>query len=182
MDGIGFINSLPGWDGRKRFDLVDFAQLMTALGNPQDRPRAVHIAGTNGKGSAAAAVASILGVAGNRVGLMTSPHLMHVNERIVVDGIPISDGCLSECILRTKHFADSIGVQPSYFEYLVAAGFIACEKCDWIVVEVGLGGRLDATNVLSAPKACAIVSIGWDHENILWKFFRRNCSREGRNN
>jgi dihydrofolate synthase / folylpolyglutamate synthase len=143
------------------------AALLARLGNPHRRFPAVHIGGTNGKGSSAAIVASILRAAGYRVGLYTSPHLVDFRERIQVQGHPISPEQV--CVL-TKYLRSHIkpNEAPTFFEVTTAMAFrhFADEQVDIAVVEVGLGGRLDATNVLT-PLGVLITSIAFDHEQYL---------------
>src|SRR5690606_8136346 len=134
---------------------------------------AVHVAGTNGKGSTAAMIASILRAAGLRVGLFTSPHLVRYNERIVVDGRPISDSDLDalagelEASVRAAAAAPGVG-QPTEFEVATAAAvaYFARSGVDVAVVEVGLGGRWDSTNVVRSAVS-VITPIGLDHTNRL---------------
>lgn len=147
--------------------------LLNALGNPEHAFPAVHVAGTNGKGSTSAMITAILRAAGLRVGLFTSPHLVRYNERIVVDGQPISDEALHTIMLEleglVKEAADTPDVgQPTEFEVATAAALVhfAREKVDVAVVEVGLGGRFDSTNVVQ-PIVSVITPIGLDHTNRL---------------
>lgn len=141
--------------------------LLARLGNPHRRFPAVHIGGTNGKGSSAAIVASILQAAGYRVGLYTSPHLIDFRERIQVQGQPITPEQV--CVL-TEYLRSRIDPKeaPTFFEMTTAMAFrhFADEQVDMAVVEVGLGGRLDATNVLT-PLGVLITSIAFDHEQYL---------------
>ncbi len=146
---------------------------MAALGNPQHGGRFVHVAGTNGKGSTCAAVASILREAGYRTGLYTSPHLIAPTERIQINGQPVSDAEFTAAF-DTVHRAaeellrqDKIDEHPSYFETVTAMAFLLFrERCQISVIEVGLGGRLDATNVLH-PELCIITPVSFDHESFL---------------
>lgn len=141
-------------------------KLLDACGNPQDNFISIHIAGTNGKGSTAAMLAAILIEAGYNVGLYTSPHLIRFNERIRVNGIPISDG---KIVKFMSQYNSSIGeIESTFFEATTAMAFeyFNREKVDVAVVETGLGGRLDSTNVLK-PKITIISSITTDHTEIL---------------
>lgn len=147
--------------------------LLNALGNPERAFPAVHVAGTNGKGSTSAMITSVLRAAGLRVGLFTSPHLVRYNERIVVDGQPISDEALHAIMAELegllKEAADTPGVgQPTEFEVGTAAALVhfARADVDVAVVEVGLGGRFDSTNVVR-PIVSVITPIGLDHTNRL---------------
>jgi len=139
------------------------------LGNPQDNIKSIHVAGTNGKGSVAVNIAAILGAAGYSVGLTTSPHLERINERIVINGVPVDDEALDDFALVIKQAARSVGRELSLFEAITATAFLAFYEVglDFIVIETGLGGRLDATNVIRAPEACVITSISLDHTSIL---------------
>lgn len=153
--------------------LVRITALMERLGNPQDRLRFVHIAGTNGKGSTAAMTAAVLFSAGYRTGLYTSPFLERFRERIRVDGEPVAPEALVRCARRVRGAVEAMereGLEsPGEFEEITAAGFLAFEeaKCDFVVLETGLGGRFDATNVIRSPLAAAITSISLDHTALL---------------
>jgi dihydrofolate synthase / folylpolyglutamate synthase len=134
-------------------------------GNPQNRVPYVHIAGTNGKGSVAALLESAARAAGKRTGLFTSPHLCRFAERIQIDGTVIADEPLADVLERALDF----GPELTFFEVATLAAFIAFAEagCDYGVLEVGLGGRLDATNVIETATACAITSIDFDHTQHL---------------
>ena len=165
--GLTYLDSLSRWDGKRKGDLAVISRIISSLGNPQDKIKTIHVAGTNGKGSVSAALSSILGALGESVGLYTSPHLETVNERIVVDGTPLTDVELGEVLERVALVAHDLGIDPSYFEALTAAAFAAFGSLDWGVIEVGLGGRFDATNVITNPEISVIVTIGYDHEEVL---------------
>jgi dihydrofolate synthase / folylpolyglutamate synthase len=143
--------------------------LLDRLGNPHQRIPIVHVAGTNGKGSVCAAIASILSAAGYRVGRYTSPHLVRWNERVCIDGQPLASDRLLAAIDHTMAAipsdVDASTPTPTQFEVLTAAAWVAfaAAAVDVAVIEVGLGGRLDATNVCDQPLVSAIVSIGRDH-------------------
>lgn len=156
------------WQG-KRPCLDRIAELMERLGNPQEGLKTVHLAGTNGKGSTAAMIASILKAAGYRTGLYTSPHLLRFSERIRVNGRAIEDGELADIVGRIKPLADAMADHPSEFELATAAAFVyfAEAKCDIAVLETGLGGRFDATNIIRAPECSVICRIGLDHTAVL---------------
>ncbi|MGB5985111.1 MAG: folylpolyglutamate synthase/dihydrofolate synthase family protein [Desulfobacterales bacterium] len=142
-------------------------RILAALGNPQDRFTALHVAGTNGKGSIASALAAILERAGYRVGLYTSPHLVRFNERIQINGSPIEDSAVVAAYQRVKKVAEGER-EPTFFEYTTAMAFseFARQEVDWAVVETGMGGRMDATNVLS-PAATIITNISLEHQAYL---------------
>lgn len=141
-------------------------QLLEACGNPHQRLESIHLAGTNGKGSTAATIAAILKAAGRRVGLYTSPHLVRFNERIRINGVPISD---EEIVRFVQEYRTAIErVQATFFETTSALAFWHFERqeVDVAVVETGLGGRLDSTNIIE-PAITAILPVGMDHTEIL---------------
>ncbi len=146
------------------FDRI--AALLKALGHPERAFRTVLVAGTNGKGSVAAMLSALLTASGHRAGLHTSPHLRHITERMRVDGRSAPAEWLDT--MAEQHAEDLDRISPSFFEATVAfsLAWFAHERVDVAVVEVGLGGRLDATNILDA-EASAIVSIGFDHTDLL---------------
>jgi dihydrofolate synthase/folylpolyglutamate synthase len=149
------------------FDLGRVQALLSSLGEPQRMFRSIHIAGTKGKGSVAAMIESCLRAAGYRTGLYTSPHLIEFTERIQVDGIPISDETLVELVEKLKPHVESVP-EISTYELTTALGFMhfAEQEVDCAIVEVGLGGRLDATNVLE-PLVSVITSLSYDHMHLL---------------
>lgn len=157
-----------------KFDLQTIEQLLAALGNPHLKYPTAIVAGTNGKGSTSAMLAAILGRAGLRAGLYTSPHLVRVNERIRVAGAEIPDGEFAAAFTEVHQCACSLAEsgklprRPSYFEYLTATAFLyfAQARVDFAVLEVGMGGRLDATNVTDALVA-VITNVARDHERYL---------------
>jgi dihydrofolate synthase / folylpolyglutamate synthase len=167
--GLQYLYSLAQWQGKGDFGLDDILKVLAELGDPQDSIPSIHIAGTNGKGSVSAALASILGSAGYRVGLTISPHLEHPRERIIIDGLPISDDFLEEQALILKETSERIGVNLSFHEGMTALAFMAfaSQRLDYIVLEVGLGGTRDSTNVIKQSKVAAIVTIDYDHVEIL---------------
>ena len=152
------------WTGRKP-GLERTQALLTALGNPERKLRFVHITGTNGKGSTAAMIASILAAAGLRAGLYTSPHLYQFYERMQVNGAPISDRDLGRLTQQVLEAAEDMDDPPTEFELMtaVAMAYFLEQNCDLVVLEVGLGGRLDSTNAIPAPQAVVITNIGLDH-------------------
>ena len=146
--------------------LENTLRLMAHVGNPHEHLRAVHVAGTNGKGSTSHLIAAVLQAAGYKVGLFTSPHLISLTERIRINGQPIPEAEVADFIEQNRTFLDE--VQPSFFETMTALAFayFAKEQVDIAVVEVGLGGRLDSTNVLT-PMLSVITNIGYDHTEFL---------------
>ena len=143
-------------------------ELLQRCGNPQNQFQSIHIAGTNGKGSTSAIISSILMEAGLKVGLYTSPHLIRFNERIRVNGKPISDSKIVEFV--DEHRSDIDDIESTFFETTTAMAFryFANKNVDIAVVETGLGGRLDSTNVLT-PDLTVITPISLDHRDILGK-------------
>lgn len=156
------------WQG-SRPGLERITALCAALGNPEARFPAIHIAGTNGKGSTSAMLASILREEGLRVGLFTSPYVYTFGERIQINGVPIPDGDLCRVIEAIRPAVDAMEDRPTEFELITAAAFFyfAEQKIDIAVIEVGMGGRLDATNVLPAPLLSVITGISLDHTAYL---------------
>ncbi|MGH9738167.1 MAG: bifunctional folylpolyglutamate synthase/dihydrofolate synthase [Candidatus Acidiferrales bacterium] len=158
----------------QKFGLGNISTLAAALGNPHRAAPCVHIAGTNGKGSTAAMLESILRVSGMRTGLYTSPHLVRINERIRIGGEDISDDEFAEAWTRVQATIESLlasgklPAHPTYFECITAIGFVAFaeRRVDFVVYETGLGGRLDATNIVQ-PEVAVITSIDFDHEDYL---------------
>lgn len=164
---------------RRKFELAHMRALMEALGNPQQQFASVLIAGTNGKGSTAATLSSILRVAGYHTGLYTSPHLNRVNERIQVDGRTIPDDDFSEHFAQVDETAQRLIQEgrlpgsPSFFETATAIGFLyfAAQRVHTAVLEVGMGGRLDATNIVE-PMVSIITDISMDHMEWLGNTIR----------
>ncbi len=157
-----------------RFGLETMRALMARLGDPQDSlPPVFHVAGTNGKGSTCAFLRAMLEAQGLAVHVATSPHLVRYNERIVVAGEEIGDGLLASLLCEVLDAADARyngeGLAPSFFEATIAASFLAFARtpADACVIEVGLGGRFDATNVIGQPAVCGIAALGIDHERFL---------------
>ncbi len=171
FDAIEYINT-PRWL-TSRLGLERIRELLDRLGRPQDRLKFVHVAGTNGKGSTCAFTASILAEAGFKTGLFTSPYVETFHERIRMNGRNISDEDLTAATLRVRECAEAMeaegGEHPTEFELMTAVALVhfAHVGCDIVVLEVGLGGRLDSTNVIAAPEVAAIVSIALDHTNLL---------------
>lgn len=147
-------------------DLSNTIALCKALGDPQNKFRSIHVAGTNGKGSISHMLASILQSAGYRTGLYTSPHLKSFSERVKIDGAEISEPYVIDFVNRMYPQIQTL--KPSFFEITVALAFdhFAREGVDIAVIEVGLGGRLDSTNVIT-PVVSVITNIGWDHTDLL---------------
>ena len=163
LDGLNN-PSLPGID----LSLTRMVQLLAALGNPEKQlPPVIHLAGTNGKGSTLAFLKAIYEAAGYRVHAYSSPHLVRFNERIVLAGQEISDDYLLQLLERITEVAKDIPV--TFFEATTAAAFLAFAEhsADVVLLETGLGGRLDATNVVARPIAAIITPIDYDHMEFL---------------
>ncbi len=152
------------WVGQKP-GLERIRRLLDRLGNPQNSLKFVHIAGSNGKGSTAAMLASVLTAAGLKTGLYTSPHLWRFHERLQVDGVPISGDDLVEITVQVLEAAED----ETEFELMTAIGMVHFlrSRCDIVVLETGLGGRLDSTNIIPAPEAAVITNIGLEHTEFL---------------
>ena len=144
-------------------------ELLGLLGNPEQKLKFVHIAGTNGKGSTAAMLASVLQRAGYRTGLYTSPHLLRFHERMRVNGEEIDDASLITLTNTVRQAAAQMREMPTGFEIMTAIAFLyfVQERCDIVSLEVGLGGRMDSTNVIPAPEVCVVMNIGLEHTAIL---------------
>ena len=144
-------------------------ELLAKMGNPEKDLKYVHIAGTNGKGSTAAMTASILHKAGYRTGLYTSPYIYRFHERMQIDGEQISDEDLIAITEYVKPLADSMAESPTEFELVccIAFEYFKRKQCDIVVLEVGMGGEFDATNVIPCPEVAVITNIGLDHTDVL---------------
>lgn len=163
---VAWLDSLQGSGIRPGLGRI--RALLRHLGNPQRAYPSIIIAGTNGKGSTSATLHSILRASGYRAALYTSPHLVDIRERWVIDGKPIEQSLFETSIEILRGAAERTGITPTYFEALTIIAFVAFEreKCEVVVLEVGMGGRLDATNVVR-PIAALITPIGLDHTEFL---------------
>ena len=166
-EAISYIENY-GWSTTK-LGLERTQELLASLGNPQKKLRFIHIGGSNGKGSTSAMLASILKSAGYRTGLYISPYIQVFNERIQRDGEYIRDERLAEITERVKGIADGMEDHPSQFELVtaIAIQYYYEEKCDFVVLEVGMGGALDSTNAIDAPEVSVITNIGLEHTEYL---------------
>ena len=148
-------------------------ELLSRLGNPQEGIKIIHVAGTNGKGSVCAYLNAMLLAGGKKTGLFTSPHLVRINERFQINGEDVSDEQFLDAFLKVEKAAKEYEAEgeghPSYFETLFLMGMLIFKEAgvDYLVMETGLGGRLDATNVVEKPLACIITSISRDHTEYL---------------
>ena len=175
-DSVRFLYALGNEVKTAKLGLERIGVLLEALGNPQQACRIVHVAGTNGKGSTCAMIESGLRAAGNRTGLFTSPHLVEPTERIQVAGCAVSAGQFAAAFDQVHACAETllgrerIDLHPTYFENVTAMALVVFRECgvEFAVLEVGLGGRLDATNVVT-PELCVVTPVDFDHEAYLGK-------------
>ena len=157
IHSVKWLGSKPGLERTR--------ELLTSLGNPEKSLKFVHIAGTNGKGSTAACIAAVLQQAGYTTGLYTSPFILQFNERMQVNGEQISDDELIRLTEEIRPFADAMQDSPTEFELITALAMkhFLYKNCDIVVLEVGMGGELDSTNVIDTPEVAVITTIGYDH-------------------
>jgi dihydrofolate synthase/folylpolyglutamate synthase len=167
-DSVEYLYALGNEVKTAKFGLANILEALQALGNPQDSFRIVHVAGTNGKGSTCAMIEAAARQAGLRTGLYTSPHLVEPTERIVIAGQPVTREQFADAFARVHEVGKGMETHPTYFETVTAMAFLLFRDAavDLAVVEVGLGGRLDATNVVK-PMLCAITPVDFDHEAFL---------------
>ncbi len=152
------------------YSLDRMYKIMELLGSPQNKLKVIHVAGTSGKTSTSYFIAEMLKLAGKQVGLTVSPHIVDVNERVQINGQPLEEQKFCELLNEFMSTEGLLDLEPTYFELLVAFAYwvFAKEQVDYAVVEVGLGGLIDGTNVVSrADKICVVTDIGFDHTNIL---------------
>ena len=169
-ESVEYIHSLLQFGIKPGLERI--SMLLSALCNPQDKIKTVHIAGTNGKGSTSTHIANILTAAGHKTGLYTSPYVLSFCERIQIDGESISEESLADAVTKVRTEIEELnekGIVITEFEAITAVAFLYFYEtgCDFAVVEVGLGGRFDATNVIKSPKTSVITSISLDHTKIL---------------
>ncbi|MBQ9061739.1 MAG: bifunctional folylpolyglutamate synthase/dihydrofolate synthase [Eubacterium sp.] len=171
-EAVAYIESVPKFTSKT--DLEHTARLLAVLGNPQNRiPHFIHVAGTNGKGSVCSYLNSVLMTAGYRCGLFTSPHLVRINERMQIDGVPVSDEAFLNVFRQVMDAAEVCmqrgDAHPTYFEilFLMAMCLFAEHAVSWCILETGMGGRLDQTNVIRSPEITVITSVGMDHMQYL---------------
>lgn len=167
-----YLDQIPFWT-RKKNTLEQVRDFLAELGNPDDSLRIIHVAGTNGKGSVCADLTAVLLRAGYRVGTFISPHLTDVKERFLFDGSPAPEETFEKSFENVRAVTEKMCARgyahPTFFEFvfLMAMDLYGREKPDWVVLETGLGGLLDTTNVIRSPKACVITSISLDHTAYL---------------
>ncbi|MBQ9044928.1 MAG: 5-formyltetrahydrofolate cyclo-ligase [Oscillospiraceae bacterium] len=167
QEAISYIEACT-WSAT-RLGLERTRTLLHALGDPQKKLRFIHVAGSNGKGSTCAMLASVLTRAGYRTGLYTSPYIQSFCERIQIDGESIPEEALAAATERVRFYADQMDDHPSQFELVtaIAIEYYAARQCDVVVLEVGMGGALDSTNVIDAPEVAVIMNIGLEHTEYL---------------
>lgn len=170
-EAVAYLLDIPKF--KKNKDNMNLRRILEQMGNPDRDMKIIHVAGTNGKGSTCSFINSILISAGKSVGMFTSPHLVKINERIKINGKDISDEKFLEAFTNVKEIVDKVieegGEHPSFFEYIFLVGIKALSnaKVEYGIFEVGLGGRLDATNVIEKPEISIITSVSMDHMEIL---------------
>ena len=170
-EAVAYIEETPKFTTKNKMEHTK--ECLKRLGDPQDKFRVIHVAGTNGKGSTCAFLTSILREAGYSCGLFTSPHLVVINERFQINEKDISNEVFLDAFCKVKELADELvkegNYHPTYFEFLFLMGMVifADAGVDYVVLETGLGGRLDATSATEDPEVCVITSIGLDHMEYL---------------
>ena len=167
---VEYIHSLLAFGIKPGLERI--SMLLEALGNPQDRLKIIHIAGTNGKGSTSTMIANMLTGDGHKTGLFTSPYVIDFCERIQINGENVDENIFAECVTQMRNKIEKLnkkGIIITEFEAITVAAFLCFLKadCEYVVLEVGLGGRFDATNVVKNPEAVVITSISLDHIAIL---------------
>lgn len=170
-EAVEYVLSVPKFTTKNK--LENTVELLERLGRPERRMKIIHVAGTNGKGSVCSFLSSILAKAGKQMGLFTSPHLIRINERFQINNLPISDEQFLDAYIKVKEGMDAMMadgfLHPTYFEILFAVAMVVFREAgmEYVVLETGLGGRLDATNIVEHPLAVIITSISLDHTEIL---------------
>ena len=170
-EAVAYIDETPKFTTKN--SLEHTRECLRRLGNPQEAFRVIHVAGTNGKGSTCAFLTSMLREAGYSCGLFTSPHLIEINERFQINEVPVDNEIFLAAFHRVKEMADELVAQgshhPTYFEMLFLMGMLIFKEAgvDYVTLETGLGGRLDATTSIENPMACVITSISMDHMEYL---------------
>ena len=166
-----YISEIPKFT--KKHSLSHTKRFLEILQIPQGKMKILHVAGTNGKGSVCAYLDAMLRSEGKRTGLFISPHLVKMNERIMIDGVPVSDEVFSEVFTQTLGAVKQMEAEglehPTFFEFLFGMGMLAFSQAEaeYVILETGLGGRLDATSATEDPEVCVITSIGLDHMEYL---------------
>ena len=170
-EAVAYIDETPKFTKKNSLDHTK--ECLRRLGNPQDKFKVIHVAGTNGKGSTCAFLTSVLREAGYSCGLFTSPHLVEINERFQINEVNIDNDTFLKAFEKVKVLADELVAEgsyhPTYFEMLFLMGMVIFAEAgvDYVTLETGLGGRMDATTAVENPVACVITSISLDHTAIL---------------
>ena len=164
---LNYIHSLERFGVKPGLERI--SELCKKSGNPQKDLKIIHVAGTNGKGSTSTMIANMLMCAGFKVGLFISPYVTDFRERIQINGEMIDRQSLIESVVTIKNIREDGDIPATEFEVITAAAFLCFKKhkCDYVVLEVGLGGRFDATNIIESPQACVIASVSFDHQSVL---------------
>ncbi len=178
-EALDYLNDY-GWSNTN-FGLSRTFELLEALGDPQKKLRFVHVAGSNGKGSTCAMLAAILRQAGYRTGLYISPFIQDFCERMQVNGVPVSHEELADITALIKDKAEQMAEHPTHFEMVTAIGmeYFKRHDCDIVVLEVGMGGEFDSTNVIDAPEVAVITNIGLDHTEYLGDTVEKIAATKG---
>lgn len=170
-EAVHYIEEIPKFT--KKHTLEHTREFLKALGNPEEGQKVIHVAGTNGKGSVCAYIQAMLTAEGQKVGFFTSPHLVKMNERICLNGEPVTDAAFLKAFHIVKNKVDEMSgdgfAHPSYFEFLFGMGMVVFQekRPDYVILETGLGGRLDATNAIREPILTVITSVSLDHTQYL---------------
>lgn len=170
-EAVEYIEEVPKFTKKNKPE--NTLELIRRIGHPERKMKVIHVAGTNGKGSVCAFLSSILTRAGKRTGLFTSPHLVDITERFQINQVPVSHEVFTRAFVRVKKEVDAMiqdgYAHPAYFELLFAAGLLIFEEegVEYLILETGLGGRLDATNLVEKPIACVLTTISLDHMEYL---------------
>ena len=176
-EAVAYIEETPKFTTKNKLEHTK--ECLRRLGNPQDSFRVIHVAGTNGKGSTCAFLTSILREAGYSCGLFTSPHLVVINERFQINEQNIDDASFLRAFEKVKVLSEELVAEgnyhPTYFEMLFLMGMVIFQEAgvDYVILETGLGGRMDATTSVENPLACVITSISFDHMQYLGSYSRR---------
>ena len=170
QEAVDYIHSLLKFGIKPGLERIE--SLLNELGNPQNELKYIHVAGTNGKGTTSTMLSNILTDAGKKTGLFTSPYVFEFCERIRIDGKNIPKDDLAKIVSEVRKAVEKLlkeGIKPTEFEVITAAAllYFKKEKCDYAVMEVGLGGKFDSTNIIPCPEVCVITSVSLDHTNIL---------------
>lgn len=172
MEAEEYLNRIPMWASKKN-SLEAIRDFLGELGDPDDSMKLIHVAGTNGKGSVCAYLTSVLRAAGYRTGTFISPHLVYTRERFLIDGRPVEAPAFEKAFLMVKTLADRMTAEgyepPTYFEFLFYMFLVICQEKapDFVILETGMGGLLDTTNVIRNPLLTVITSISMDHMQYL---------------